>query len=190
MREFVIGLVEVDLSKPVYRMGLAAIGTIDVIDTAFGIGAAQKALVIDFTAPCVRFDNGEFARAAKPALRDEFSHTLVLFGQEDGKNPSGYGRVGGIGRAVFELAVVVIDLPEQLDGVEIEGTEIVLTVGVVILGKVGEPADRRHGTVGEVIAIVGNAAGDDKLVGGERGTDEGLCPERVVECADLLAAGL
>ena len=90
-------LVEVDLSKPVHRGGLAAIGTIDVIDTAFGIGAPQKALVIDFTAPCVRFDNGEFARAAKPALGDEFSHTLVLFGQEDGKDAARYGRVGGIG---------------------------------------------------------------------------------------------
>ena len=80
-------LVEVDLSKPVHRGGLAAIGTIDVIDSAFGLGAAQDVGVIDVAAPCVRFDNVEFARTAKAALRDEFSHALVLFGQEDGKNP-------------------------------------------------------------------------------------------------------
>src|SRR5260221_7971549 len=63
-------LVEVDSSKPVHRVGLAAIGTTDVIDSAFRIGAAQDVGVIDVASPCPRFVNAEFAITAKAALHD------------------------------------------------------------------------------------------------------------------------
>jgi hypothetical protein len=90
-------LVEVDSSKPVHRVGLAAIGAADTREFVLCVGAAQKALVIDFPAPLQGFDNGEFARAAATALRDEFGHTLVFFGQEDGKNAASYGKISRVG---------------------------------------------------------------------------------------------
>lgn len=115
------------MSKPVHRVGLAAIGAIDVVDTAFGIGAAKKTLVIDFTAPCVRFDNGEFARAARTALRDEFSHTLILIEISEALRRVKFTAVGtrnaldGIprARAVEKSSLVKFAIPfQRLDHAE------------------------------------------------------------------------
>ena len=88
---------------------------------------------------------------------------------------------------MFELAVVVIDFPEQLDAIEFERAEIVLAVRVVVSREVREVADRCDRTVDKVIAVIGDAGGDDKFVFGKSSTDEWMRPKGVIEYADLLA---
>jgi hypothetical protein len=66
---------------------------------------------------------------------------LVLVGEHDSEDAQGLRRVGGIGGAVLELRIVVVDLPEEPLSLEVEGAEVVLTVGVVRVGEgvIGAP---------------------------------------------------
>ncbi len=103
----------------------------------------------------------------------------VFLRQHDREDTLGYIRVGRVGRAVVEVTIVAIDLPEdRLAGI-LEAAEIVLAVGIVVRRKGDEamnaPHDldlllRRHG---------GNARGNEDAAL----TGEGS-PERIVQLAN------
>ena len=57
---------------------------------------------------------------------------LVLVGEHHGEDAQGLRRVGGVGRVVLCLRIVVVDLPEEPLSLEVEGAEVVLAVGVVL----------------------------------------------------------
>ena len=57
--------------------------------------------------------------------------SLVFLSQQDGEHAPRFLRIARVRRAVLERAVVAINFPEQLDAVEVEGTEVVLPVGVI-----------------------------------------------------------
>lgn len=95
-----------------------------------------------------------------------------------------------VGRAVFEVFVVVVYLPIERDAVDLEDPEIVLAVGVVVRPEVAIATHRAYGAVNEVVAVRSDPARDDELAVCERHADCGVGrAERVVEEADLLAFG-
>jgi hypothetical protein len=65
--------------------------------------------------------------ATTASITELFGQTAIVWQLENprlkDKHPSRYGRLGRIGRAPFELAVVIIDLPEQRDAVDLECAE-------------------------------------------------------------------
>jgi hypothetical protein len=121
-------------------------------------------------------------------LHSVHRRTLIFVGQQNGKDATGYVRVGGVRRAPFEQTVVIIDFPEHVFAVKLERTEIVLAIGIVALVEGRILPNRMYGAVDEVVTVCGNAARDDKRVVDDGGTDErALRPERVVERADFQA---
>src|SRR5262249_4718615 len=97
-------------------------------------------------------------------------HRSVLLRKEDSEDAPRYCRVRRVRRAVLHLGVVIINLPIQRLAVELEYSEIVLAVRVVIRPEVAEIAHRSHGSVNELVAVCGNSARDDKLAVGQKRT--------------------
>ena len=113
------------------------------------------------------------------AKRCRAAEDSIFLRQHDRHDTRGHVLVGRVGRAVVEITIVAIDLPEdRLAGI-LEAAEIVLAMRVVVRCKGDEamnaPHDldlllRRHG---------GNARGDvDAPVSGEGS------PERIVQLAN------
>ena len=70
----------------------------------------------------------------------------VLLRQHDREDTLGHVLVRGVGRAVVEITIVAIDLPEdRLAGI-LEAAEIVLAVGIVVRREGVERRDRKFGT--------------------------------------------
>ena len=65
----------------------------------------------------------------------------VFVGAHDGQDARGDGGIGGIGRADFGRAVVVVDLPEAADAALVHRAEVVFAVGIVVVGEGVEGAD-------------------------------------------------
>ncbi len=105
---------------------------------------------------------------------------LILPGQHDGHDPDGSCSVGRIFRTgavdvqiPFQVRLVVGDFPEDLFALDGDGADVVLAVGVVVLGKGIEGADslddaehlvagQGHDASGDVDAAP--VAGDAELV--------------------------
>ena len=68
-------------------------------------------------------------------------HRSVLVGEHDGEDAPRRLWVGRVRRAPAQEAVVVVNFPIELHGVDFEGAEVVLAVRVVCFGVVGELAN-------------------------------------------------
>ena len=68
----------------------------------------------------------------------------VFVGAHDRQDARGDGGISGIGRAELGGAVVVIDLPEVADAALVDRAEVVLAVGIVVVGEGVEGADLRE----------------------------------------------
>lgn len=53
------------------------------------------------------------------------------------ENRPGGGRGGGVFAAVRHVRGVAVDLPEDTMAIVLEGSEVALAVGIVVLGEVG-----------------------------------------------------
>jgi hypothetical protein len=70
------------------------------------------------------------------------------------------------GRSLLDkLSLIQVNLPEDVGTVEPEGAEVVLTVGVIVLGEVVEAADGAHGALHERAPAHGYASRNDELAG-------------------------
>ena len=60
----------------------------------------------------------------------------------EGQDPHGLGGVRGVFGAEASRPIVVVDLPEVPLALELDGTEVPLPIGVVVLGEGVELRDR------------------------------------------------
>jgi transposase len=65
----------------------------------------------------------------------------VFLGQKDGEDAGGPAWISRVLGAPLQFSVVVIDLPETLAPVDLEGPKVVLAVGIVACGKATELLD-------------------------------------------------
>src|ERR1035437_7868923 len=63
-----------------------------------------------------------------PDAGSGFGRRSIFLGEKDREHAGRLLRIGRIGRAPFKLAIVAVDLPEDILAVMVEGAEIVLAV--------------------------------------------------------------
>ena len=66
---------------------------------------------------------------------------LVFFGKEDCEYPCRFLRIGRVFTATFKRGIIVINLPEKLLFNILKRTKVVLTIGIITLGKIIEGLD-------------------------------------------------
>jgi len=88
-------------------------------------------------------------------------------------------RIARVFRAVAHLLVVAVDLPIQLLTLRLEAAEIVLAVGVVLLGEGVEGPDPLERLGDEAGALVMDAAGDDSAPALSAGAEGGLFAKKL-----------
>ena len=69
----------------------------------------------------------------------------VFVGAHDRQHARGDGGIGGIGRADLGRAVVVVQLPEAANAALVDRAEVVLAVGIVVVGEGVEGANLLEG---------------------------------------------
>ena len=104
----------------------------------------------------------------------------ILFSQHDRENARGLCRVGGVFRAELTSRVVIVDLPENALAVVVEAPEIMLTVGVVVVGEAVESANLIKDRGAVVVAESKDSVRDVASAIGRK-----VPPESVVEFADF-----
>jgi hypothetical protein len=119
--------------------------------------------------------------SASPAPRERRrGGGSILLGQHHGEDTRRHGLVGRIGRAVFERAIVAVDLPENGFAGVLETAEVMLAVWITLRreGAVGEHPRHDRGLLR--IAERRDARGDVDVTLAREVT------QRVVERADLV----
>ena len=107
----------------------------------------------------------------------------VLVGAHDRQDARRDGGISGIGRAELGGAVVVLDFPEAADAALVDRAEVVLAVGIVVVGEGVEGANLRQQRA-TLLERHGFDAGGDHDDAADEGAAEG-----VVEGADAFGGG-
>ena len=88
---------------------------------------------------------------------------LVFLRKQDGENPPRDVGVGGVGRAVLHVLVVVLDLEHDRFAVDLKHCAIMLLPRVVVVRKGVERPDGRRGFRDKVGAFLDKAARQIRL---------------------------
>src|SRR5579872_6058025 len=91
----------------------------------------------------------------------------ILAGEHDGEHPHGLGGVGGVLGMEAQAGIVIVYLPEDLLAVIVQGSKVVLAVGIILFGEPPEGPDFEQQIADGSRAELADAAGEHHLSSGE-----------------------